>query len=112
MLSKRTLSQTIPVMCGSDVTPKPSGLSASALSLLEFAQRLASGAAQALPTQVVPSPCISVCHMSSDTGWCEGCWRSLDEIGLWGQTDNEGKRAVWSRIAQRITAQAGEGSLG
>ena len=89
-------------MCGSEVTPKPSGLSASALSLHKQAQRVALGAQPALSSDVVPSPCISVCHMSADTGWCEGCWRSLDEIGGWGQTSNESKRVVWSRIAQRI----------
>ena len=92
------------IMCGSEVTPKPSGLSASALSLLKQAQRVTLGAQQASPSATVPSPCISVCHMSADTGWCEGCWRSLDEIGGWGQTSNESKRLVWSRIAQRITA--------
>ena len=92
-------------MCGSEVTPKPSGLSESALSLLKFAQGVVLGAQQASPTTAVPSPCISVCHMSADTGWCEGCWRSLDEIGGWGQTSNESKRLVWSRIAQRINAQ-------
>ena len=99
-------------MCGSEVTPKPSGLSASALSLLDLAQRVALGVQQASPNAVVPSPCISVCHMSSATGWCDGCWRSLDEIGQWGQTNNESKRVVWSRIAQRITAQADGGSVG
>ncbi len=91
-------------MCGSEVTPKPSGLSASALSLLKQAQRVALGAQHALSSDVVPSPCISVCHMSADTGWCEGCWRSLDEIGSWGQSTPDAKRLVWSRIAQRITA--------
>jgi predicted Fe-S protein YdhL (DUF1289 family) len=91
-------------MCGSELTPKPSGLSASALSLLKQAQRVALGEPQASSSATVPSPCISVCHMSADTGWCEGCWRSLDEIGGWGQTSNESKRLVWSRIAQRITA--------
>ena len=91
-------------MCGSELTPKPTGLSASALLLLKQAQRVAMGAQQTSPGATVPSPCISVCHMSADTGWCEGCWRSLDEIGGWGQTSNESKRVVWSRIAQRITA--------
>ena len=94
----------MPAMCGSELTPKPTGLSASALSLLKQAQRVALGEPQASPSATVPSPCISVCHMSADTGWCEGCWRSLDEIGGWGQTSNESKRVVWSRIAQRITA--------
>ncbi len=92
-------------MCGSEVTPKPSGLPAAAVSLLKHAQRVAVGAAHAAPSADVPSPCMSVCHMSADTGWCEGCWRSLDEIGAWGQSSPGIKRVVWSRIAQRINAQ-------
>ena len=32
----------------------------------------------------VPSPCIQICRISPLTGWCEGCQRRLEEIGLWG----------------------------
>lgn len=49
----------------------------------------------------VPSPCISVCRMDAATGWCEGCLRTLDEIGAWSGLSSEGKQAVWSRLAQR-----------
>lgn len=50
----------------------------------------------------VPSPCLSVCRMSEATGLCEGCWRTLDEIGQWSSADAAAKREVWSRIEQRI----------
>ena len=49
----------------------------------------------------VPSPCISVCRMDAATGWCEGCWRTLDEIAAWSALADEGKRAVWRQLAQR-----------
>ena len=50
---------------------------------------------------LVPSPCISVCRMDADTGLCQGCFRSIDEIIVWGrQTDHE-RRHVWQRIVQR-----------
>jgi predicted Fe-S protein YdhL (DUF1289 family) len=49
----------------------------------------------------VPSPCVNVCSMHEGTGWCEGCTRTLDEIAAWGALDDEGKRAVWRRIAAR-----------
>ncbi len=51
----------------------------------------------------VPSPCISVCRMDARTGWCEGCYRSLDEISQWSQLDDAGKRALWLQIEQRLT---------
>ncbi|HOV21020.1 MAG TPA: DUF1289 domain-containing protein [Ottowia sp.] len=54
----------------------------------------------------VPSPCIQVCRISAVTGWCEGCQRRLEEIGLWGQMNEDDKRTVWRRIhARRMQAQ-------
>ena len=50
----------------------------------------------------VPSPCISICRMNATTGWCEGCFRTLDEIAAWGRLDDEGKREVWHEISLRI----------
>ena len=50
----------------------------------------------------VPSPCISVCRMSADTGLCEGCFRTLDEIRFWGTLADDKKRAVWREIEQRL----------
>ena len=52
-------------------------------------------------TEDVPSPCISVCRVDADSGWCEGCLRTLDEIAAWGQLGNDGKRGVWQIIEQR-----------
>jgi hypothetical protein len=49
----------------------------------------------------VPSPCINVCRMSPDTGLCEGCLRSIDEIAIWGNATNDVKRAIWKLIKQR-----------
>jgi prolyl-tRNA editing enzyme YbaK/EbsC (Cys-tRNA(Pro) deacylase)/predicted Fe-S protein YdhL (DUF1289 family) len=52
--------------------------------------------------QDVPSPCVSVCRMDGVTGWCEGCWRTLDEIAQWGSIQDPAKRAIWNQIAQRL----------
>ncbi len=49
----------------------------------------------------VPSPCINVCRIHEASGWCEGCKRTLDEIGAWSTLDDAGKRAVWRRIVVR-----------
>ena len=53
----------------------------------------------------VPSPCVSVCRMDAQTGYCEGCLRTLDEIRLWGMASDADKRAVWAAIEDRIAAQ-------
>jgi prolyl-tRNA editing enzyme YbaK/EbsC (Cys-tRNA(Pro) deacylase)/predicted Fe-S protein YdhL (DUF1289 family) len=52
----------------------------------------------------VPSPCISVCRMSETTGWCEGCYRTLDEIRQWSRIDDPAKRSLWATIETRLTA--------
>ena len=67
--------------------------------------RLASRSAQVLAQDVphVPSPCQSVCVMHPETGWCEGCMRTLQEIGDWSRLDDEARRIVWRNIAQRLT---------
>ncbi len=61
----------------------------------------------ALPEgEPVPSPCISVCRMSAATGLCEGCFRTLDEIGSWSRLSDEGKRVVWRALGERAGAAA------
>jgi predicted Fe-S protein YdhL (DUF1289 family) len=50
----------------------------------------------------VKSPCVNVCRMSAQ-GWCEGCYRTLDEIGDWSDMSADQQRAVWGRIEQRRT---------
>ena len=52
-------------------------------------------------TEAVPSPCISVCRMNEQTGFCEGCLRSITEIARWANTDDADRRAILERIEQR-----------
>jgi uncharacterized protein len=52
----------------------------------------------------VPSPCINVCRMHPTAGVCEGCLRTLDEIGAWSRMDEHAKRAVWLQLSQRRVA--------
>ncbi len=72
-------------------------LAASARHLRASAQSFA---------QTVPSPCVSVCQMDDATGWCQGCLRTLDEIGQWGNADDTFKRVVWTRIEARLNELA------
>jgi predicted Fe-S protein YdhL (DUF1289 family) len=49
----------------------------------------------------VASPCINICKMNERSGLCEGCWRTLDEIIVWGKSDNANKRAILQQIELR-----------
>ncbi|NRR32158.1 DUF1289 domain-containing protein [Oxalobacteraceae bacterium] len=60
--------------------------------------------AEPLPPELatpVPSPCISLCKMNADTGLCEGCARTIEEIIAWSKSGDDFKRAVWAEIRQR-----------
>lgn len=56
------------------------------------------------PAAPVPSPCINICTMDAATGWCTGCFRSMDEIVTWGAAPNAVKRAVLAALPQREAA--------
>lgn len=55
-------------------------------------------------TAEILSPCISVCRMHAVTGLCEGCFRTRDEIAVWGNSPDDAKRATWVRIEERMAA--------
>ncbi len=53
------------------------------------------------------SPCVSLCRMDADSGWCLGCLRTLDEIASWGALDDAGRREVMQRLGpRRLVARA------
>ena len=49
----------------------------------------------------VPSPCTNICRMSPDTGWCEGCQRTIDEITRWSRTTDDDRRGILAAVAER-----------
>ncbi|HYN61992.1 MAG TPA: DUF1289 domain-containing protein [Rubrivivax sp.] len=53
------------------------------------------------PQTAVPSPCINVCRMDAASGLCEGCQRTLVEIGAWASMGDAQKREVWRQLEQR-----------
>mgnify|MGYP003836000633 CR=1 FL=1 len=49
----------------------------------------------------VESPCISVCQLDDATGLCLGCWRTRDEIAVWGRADTETRLAILEKLHER-----------
>ena len=76
------------------------------LADLQHAINLVAARAYEIRAQVtnLPSPCISVCRMSPESGWCEGCFRTSDEIAFWSRATDTDKRDVWNLIEQRMAA--------
>ena len=53
-----------------------------------------------------PSPCISVCALDED-GVCQGCLRTIEEIGNWSSMSAADKHAVLDRIAEQTFDASG-----
>ncbi|HUO78695.1 MAG TPA: DUF1289 domain-containing protein [Steroidobacteraceae bacterium] len=49
------------------------------------------------------SPCISVCNIGPN-GWCQGCYRTIDEIAGWVRLGAAGQWAVLRACAARRAA--------
>ena len=49
----------------------------------------------------VPSPCVSVCCLNAERTYCEGCFRTLDDIRIWAQADNAQRRRIWREALAR-----------
>ena len=47
------------------------------------------------------SPCIKVCVIDPDTGYCEGCARSLKEIAQWSNFSAQDRRRVMGELDGR-----------
>ncbi|MDY0073911.1 MAG: DUF1289 domain-containing protein [Thauera sp.] len=60
----------------------------------------------------IASPCINICQMSPDTGWCIGCQRSLDEIARWGTASDAEKLVILAAVEERLEFLAEAGMAG
>ncbi|HJV26512.1 MAG TPA: DUF1289 domain-containing protein [Aromatoleum sp.] len=53
----------------------------------------------------VASPCINICRMNGETGLCEGCFRTLDEIAGWSRQGDDERSRILALVAQRRSAR-------
>ena len=49
----------------------------------------------------IVSPCINVCEIDPETGWCRGCRRSLEEIATWTELTETQRLAVLADLPRR-----------
>ena len=52
------------------------------------------------------SPCVGVCRLDDD-GFCEGCLRTIDEIGAWAGLDEGTRRAIMADLELRRRPEEG-----
>ena len=47
------------------------------------------------------SPCISVCQISQKTGFCDGCFRTRQEIGQWRDLSYQDQKKLIEKLHER-----------
>ena len=52
------------------------------------------------------SPCVKICTYDPATGLCQGCGRTLAEIGAWFSMTDAQRRAVMEELPSRLKALA------
>jgi uncharacterized protein len=57
------------------------------------------------PELEIQSPCIGVCSMDDSTGFCLGCYRTMDEIQVWWDLDDVQKQAIVDVASEREASQ-------
>jgi len=58
------------------------------------------------------TPCVKICVIDEESGLCIGCGRSVEEIALWRDLDDDDRRAVMKKLPDRLaTARAGSQRL-
>ena len=50
------------------------------------------------------SPCVSICVIDEEKGYCTGCGRTLDEIAVWASASDAFRAEVWAALPERAVA--------
>jgi uncharacterized protein len=56
--------------------------------------------------QPISSPCIQVCAVSGETGFCIGCGRTLREIAAWRSLTEQERMAIMETLPGRLQNMA------
>ena len=56
----------------------------------------------ASPSTQPSSPCVKICVMDGGSGLCEGCGRTLVEIGQWSRMTETERQAVMQDLPGRL----------
>jgi len=52
-------------------------------------------------SEPITSPCISVCAMNEATGYCHGCYRTIEEIRAWWDMPEQERKLVMEALEAR-----------
>ncbi len=61
-----------------------------------------------IPPLSVANPCINICRMDLAGKYCQGCGRTLVEIGLWDQMTEAKRAEVMVTLPSRLPRRSGQ----
>ena len=64
--------------------------------------------AMMIPPLSVANPCINICRMDLAGKYCQGCGRTLAEIGLWDQMTEAKRVEVMATLPSRLPRRSGQ----
>ena len=50
----------------------------------------------------IPNPCINICRMDLARKYCQGCRRTLEEIGSWDRMSDPERAQVMASLPARV----------
>lgn len=50
------------------------------------------------------SPCIGICSIDESSGYCLGCYRTIDEIKTWFDMGQDEKKSLLTQLEERQQA--------
>ena len=50
---------------------------------------------------MVKSPCIDVCKIDYESGYCIGCNRTIEEIANWGSFNDSQKKKILTKVKSK-----------
>jgi len=54
------------------------------------------------PLEPVDSPCVLICSMERESGYCFGCGRTTDEIAYWSLRTKEERDEILAKLPARM----------
>ena len=54
---------------------------------------------------MIKSPCIAVCKIDYESGYCLGCNRTIEEITDWSSLSDSEKKKIFQRIKNMSTSK-------
>jgi predicted Fe-S protein YdhL (DUF1289 family) len=54
---------------------------------------------------IIESPCVKICTLDTQAGFCRGCGRTLDEIAGWVRMDGAQRKQIMAELPARLAAR-------